>query len=255
VGTRSLSSLQSCLIRYRATHLSSPLLNNCLTSFCSSHRRCSFRPHDAHPVRWQIELWLPESNPSSVLYRRRGKTIVLMYRVARTQSPDVDGGRGKGCGTAEYRHVACSTRSHEKSRDRAGKVDGRTGTGFKLIRRKASGDQSISMHSGTSIVGRLPTSLQADGGHAPRRSQALHRSRSRSETARGRTTQLHRRWIPWWLRRGDCPAASRAIQRRRDRARIVLDSDYRLDSAAGRQNRTVVHDWRRRSSKFKAPGS
>jgi len=118
------------------------------------------RPHDALR-EVQIECGYLESNPSSVLYRS-GKTIVLCTASLERSVPPWMAGRGKGWVTAEYSMLPGST-SPRKSRDRAGKVDGRTTEIQRLIGRSLRAIIDLNALGERSIVVDCDV-LQADGG-------------------------------------------------------------------------------------------
>jgi ribonuclease PH len=101
------------------------------------------------------------SSPGSVLYRC-GQTVVLCTASVQDGVPPWMTGRGKGWVTAEYNMLPHSTEPR-KSRERAGKVDGRTTEIQRLIGRsmraivdlEALGERSITVDCDV---------LQADGG-------------------------------------------------------------------------------------------
>lgn len=120
----------------------------------------SDRPHDQlRDV--VIQKHFLESNPASVLYRS-GQTIVLCTASIEASVPPWLVGKGKGWVTAEYNMLPGST-SPRKSRDRGGKIDGRTTEIQRLIGRslrsvvdlQALGEQMITVDCDV---------LQADGG-------------------------------------------------------------------------------------------
>ena len=99
--------------------------------------------------------------PGSVLYRC-GETVVLCTASLENRVPDWMVGKGKGWITAEYNMLPGST-SPRKSRERGGKVDGRTTEIQRLIGRsfravadlKKLGERSLTIDCDV---------LQADGG-------------------------------------------------------------------------------------------
>jgi ribonuclease PH len=109
----------------------------------------------------QIQCGYLESNPSSVLYRS-GKTIVLCTASVETNVPPWMAGRGKGWVTAEYNMLPGST-SPRKSRERGGKVDGRTTEIQRLIGRSLRAVVDLEALGECSITVDCDV-LQADGG-------------------------------------------------------------------------------------------
>ena len=109
----------------------------------------------------EIQTGFLESNPASVLYRC-GKTIVLCTASLEAKVPPWMEGKGKGWVTAEYNMLPGSTQPR-KSRERGGKIDGRTTEIQRLIGRsmrsvvdlQALGENSITIDCDV---------LQADGG-------------------------------------------------------------------------------------------
>jgi len=109
----------------------------------------------------EIQCGFLESNPASVLYRC-GKTVVLCTASLEAKVPPWMEGQGKGWVTAEYNMLPGST-SPRKSRERGGKIDGRTTEIQRLIGRsmrsvvdlQALGENSITIDCDV---------LQADGG-------------------------------------------------------------------------------------------
>jgi len=89
------------------------------------------RPTELRPVR--IKRRFTRSAPGSVWYQA-GRTIVLCTASVDEGVPPWLEGRGKGWLTAEYGMLPGSTRPR-KSRDRGGKVDGRTTEIQRLIGR------------------------------------------------------------------------------------------------------------------------
>lgn len=118
------------------------------------------RPHDSlRPI--EITRHYLNSSPGSVLYRC-GDTVVLCTASIQNQVPPWMAGRGSGWVTAEYNMLPHST-SPRKTRERSGKVDGRTTEIQRLIGRsmravvdlQALGERSITIDCDV---------LQADGG-------------------------------------------------------------------------------------------
>jgi len=113
------------------------------------------------PREVKIERGYLSSNPASVLYRC-GETVVLCTASLEANVPPWLAGKGKGWVTAEYNMLPGST-SPRKSRDRGGKIDGRTTEIQRLIGRslrsvvdlKALGENMITVDCDV---------IQADGG-------------------------------------------------------------------------------------------
>ena len=111
------------------------------------------------PVK--IKRKFTRSSPGSVLYQC-GETIVLCTASVQTQVPPWMAGKGTGWVTAEYNMLPHST-DKRKSRDRGGKVDGRTTEIQRLIGRslravvdmKKLGERMVTVDCDV---------LQADGG-------------------------------------------------------------------------------------------
>jgi ribonuclease PH len=111
------------------------------------------------PVK--IKRKFTRSSPGSVLYQC-GETIVLCTASISTQVPPWMAGAGSGWVTAEYNMLPHSTNSR-KSRDRGGKIDGRTTEIQRLIgrslravvNRKRLGERMVTVDCDV---------LQADGG-------------------------------------------------------------------------------------------
>ncbi|MEZ6079989.1 MAG: ribonuclease PH [Pirellulaceae bacterium] len=111
------------------------------------------------PVK--IKRKFTRSSPGSVLYQC-GETIVLCTASVQSQVPPWMVGKGTGWVTAEYNMLPHST-DKRKSRDRAGKVDGRTTEIQRLIGRslravvdmKKLGERMVTVDCDV---------LQADGG-------------------------------------------------------------------------------------------
>ena len=108
-----------------------------------------------------IQRHFTAHTPGSVLYRC-GDTVVLCTASLENKVPDWMVGKGKGWITAEYNMLPGST-SPRKSRERSGKVDGRTTEIQRLIGRsfraiadlKKLGERSLTIDCDV---------LQADGG-------------------------------------------------------------------------------------------
>lgn len=183
------------------------------------------RPHD-QLREVQIECGYLESNPASVLYRS-GKTIVLCTASIERGVPPWLEGKGKGWVTAEYNMLPGST-SPRKRRDRSGKVDGRTTEIQRLIGRSlraivdfnALGERMITVDCDV---------LQADGG-----------TRTASITGGFIALSLAVKQLAA-MPPGELPSVNPAQVLPRSVAAIsvgvigqdiVLDLDYRLDSAA-----------------------
>ena len=109
----------------------------------------------------EIQCGYLESNPASVLYRC-GKTIVLCAASLESSVPPWLEGKGKGWVTAEYNMLPGST-SPRKRRDRSGKVDGRTTEIQRLIGRSLRAIIDLHALGEHSIVVDCDV-LQADGG-------------------------------------------------------------------------------------------
>ncbi len=109
----------------------------------------------------EIQCGYLESNPASVLYRC-GKTIVLCTASLESSVPPWLEGKGKGWVTAEYNMLPGST-SPRKRRDRSGKVDGRTTEIQRLIGRSLRAIIDLHALGEHSIVVDCDV-LQADGG-------------------------------------------------------------------------------------------
>ena len=101
------------------------------------------------------------ANPSSVLYRCGG-TIVLCTASIAAEVPGWMAGRGTGWVTAEYSMMPGST-APRKSRDRGGKIDGRTTEIQRLIGRSLRA--AVDMDAlGESMITVDCDVMQADGG-------------------------------------------------------------------------------------------
>ncbi|TWT81941.1 Ribonuclease PH [Planctomycetes bacterium CA13] len=109
----------------------------------------------------QIELGYIPSNPASVLYKSGG-TIVLCTASLEASVPPWMAGKGKGWVTAEYNMLPGST-SPRKSRDRGGKIDGRTTEIQRLIGRSLRAIIDLNLLGENSITVDCDV-LQADGG-------------------------------------------------------------------------------------------
>ncbi|MGI9471162.1 MAG: ribonuclease PH [Rubripirellula sp.] len=168
----------------------------------------------------EIQCGYLESNPASVLYRC-GQTIVLCTASIEASVPPWLEGKGKGWVTAEYNMLPGST-SPRKRRDRGGKIDGRTTEIQRLIGRslrsivdlKALGEQMITVDCDV---------LQADGGTrtASITGGFIALARAVSEVVPGSSV-------------GDGPLTDSvaAISCGLIDEKVVLDLDYKLDSAA-----------------------
>ncbi|PHQ35680.1 ribonuclease PH [Rhodopirellula bahusiensis] len=184
----------------------------------------SARPHDQiRPV--EIECGYLESNPASVLYKS-GKTIVLCTASVETSVPPWMEGRGKGWVTAEYNMLPGST-SPRKRRDRSGKVDGRTTEIQRLIGRslraivdlRALGERSITVDCDV---------LQADGGTRTASITGGYIALALAVSKLAADTELDPPVDPSAVLRDSVAAISVGVIGED----IVLDLDYRLDSAA-----------------------
>ncbi len=111
------------------------------------------------PVK--IKRKFTRSSPGSVLYQC-GETIVLCTASVQTQVPPWLAGSGKGWVTAEYNMLPHST-DKRKSRDRAGKIDGRTTEIQRLIGRSLRAVVDM-QKLGERMVTVDCDVLQADGG-------------------------------------------------------------------------------------------
>ncbi len=184
----------------------------------------SARPHDQiRPV--EIECGYLESNPASVLYKS-GKTIVLCTASVETNVPPWMEGRGKGWVTAEYNMLPGST-SPRKRRDRSGKVDGRTTEIQRLIGRSlraivdlhALGERSITVDCDV---------LQADGGTRTASITGGYIALSLAVSQLAAISELDPPVDPTAVLRDSVAAISVGVIGED----VVLDLDYRLDSAA-----------------------
>ncbi|WDQ19305.1 ribonuclease PH [Rhodopirellula sp. P2] len=182
------------------------------------------RPHDQiRPV--EIECGYLESNPASVLYKS-GKTIVLCTASVETNVPPWMEGRGKGWVTAEYNMLPGST-SPRKRRDRSGKVDGRTTEIQRLIGRslraivdlQALGERSITVDCDV---------LQADGGTRTASITGGYIALSLAVSQLASNPELDPAVDPAAVLRDSVAAISVGVIGQD----VVLDLDYKLDSAA-----------------------
>ncbi|KLU06985.1 Ribonuclease PH [Rhodopirellula islandica] len=182
------------------------------------------RPHDQiRPV--EIECGYLESNPASVLYKS-GKTIVLCTASVETNVPPWMEGRGKGWVTAEYNMLPGST-SPRKRRDRSGKVDGRTTEIQRLIGRSlraivdlhALGERSITVDCDV---------LQADGGTRTASITGGYIALSLAVSQLASNPELDPAVDPAAVLRDSVAAISVGVIGED----VVLDLDYKLDSAA-----------------------
>jgi ribonuclease PH len=108
-----------------------------------------------------IQRHFTKTTPGSVLYRC-GDTVVLCTASLEDRVPDWMVGRGKGWITAEYNMLPGST-SPRKSRERSGKVDGRTTEIQRLIGRSFRAVADLSKLGERSLTIDCDV-LQADGG-------------------------------------------------------------------------------------------
>jgi ribonuclease PH len=108
-----------------------------------------------------IQRHFTKTTPGSVLYRC-GDTVVLCTASLEERVPDWMVGRGKGWITAEYNMLPGST-SPRKSRERSGKVDGRTTEIQRLIGRSFRAVADLSKLGERSLTIDCDV-LQADGG-------------------------------------------------------------------------------------------
>jgi ribonuclease PH len=108
-----------------------------------------------------IERHFTNKTPGSVLYRC-GDTVVLCTASLEHKVPDWMVGRGKGWITAEYNMLPGST-SPRKSRERSGKVDGRTTEIQRLIGRSFRAVADLEKLGERSLTIDCDV-LQADGG-------------------------------------------------------------------------------------------
>ncbi len=109
----------------------------------------------------EIKRHYLESNPASVLYRS-GRTIVLCTASIEPSVPPWLVGKGKGWVTAEYNMLPGSTHPR-KSRERNGKVDGRTTEIQRLIGRSLRSVVDL-QRLGEQMITVDCDVLQADGG-------------------------------------------------------------------------------------------
>ncbi len=108
-----------------------------------------------------VQRHFTEQTPGSVLYRC-GNTVVLCTASLEKKVPDWMAGRGKGWITAEYNMLPGST-SPRKSRERAGKVDGRTTEIQRLIGRSFRAVADLDKLGERSLTIDCDV-IQADGG-------------------------------------------------------------------------------------------
>ncbi|MEP4685887.1 MAG: ribonuclease PH, partial [Rhodopirellula bahusiensis] len=173
----------------------------------------------------EIECGYLDSNPASVLYKS-GKTIVLCTASVETSVPPWMEGRGKGWVTAEYNMLPGST-SPRKRRDRSGKVDGRTTEIQRLIGRslraivdlRALGERSITVDCDV---------LQADGGTRTASITGGYIALALAVSKLAADTELDPPVDPSAVLRDSVAAISVGVIGED----VVLDLDYRLDSAA-----------------------
>ena len=177
------------------------------------------RPHDQlRDV--EIQCGYLDSNPASVLYRCGG-TIVLCTASIETSVPTWLEGKGKGWVTAEYNMLPGST-SPRKRRDRGGKIDGRTTEIQRLIGRSLRA--VVDLHKlGEQMITVDCDVLQADGG-------------TRTASITGGFIALAEavaQVLPG-SQIGDGPLTDSvaAVSCGLIDDKVVLDLDYKLDSAA-----------------------
>ena len=115
--------------------------------------------HIIRPV--QIIRGFTKTTPGSVLYRC-GETVVLCTVSLENKVPEWMVGRGKGWITAEYNMLPGST-PQRKSRERSGKVDGRTTEIQRLIGRSFRAIADLEKLGERSLTIDCDV-LQADGG-------------------------------------------------------------------------------------------
>lgn len=109
----------------------------------------------------QIQRHFTSKTPGSVLYQS-GNTIVLCTASLEDRVPDWMAGKGKGWITAEYSMLPGST-SPRKTRDRSGKVDGRSTEIQRLIGRSFRAVADLSKLGERTLAVDCDV-LQADGG-------------------------------------------------------------------------------------------
>ena len=177
------------------------------------------RPHDQlRDV--EIQRGYLDSNPASVLYRCGG-TIVLCTASIETSVPTWLEGKGKGWVTAEYNMLPGST-SPRKRRDRGGKIDGRTTEIQRLVGRSLRA--VVDLHKlGEQMITVDCDVLQADGG-------------TRTASITGGFIALAEavaQVLPG-SQIGDGPLTDSvaAVSCGLIDDKVVLDLDYKLDSAA-----------------------
>ncbi len=115
--------------------------------------------HTIRPV--QIIRGFTRTTPGSVLYRC-GETVVLCTVSLENKVPEWMVGRGKGWITAEYNMLPGST-PQRKSRERSGKIDGRTTEIQRLIGRSFRAIADLEKLGERSLTIDCDV-LQADGG-------------------------------------------------------------------------------------------
>jgi ribonuclease PH len=109
----------------------------------------------------QVQRHFTQQTPGSVLYRC-GQTVVLCTASLEERVPEWMAGKGRGWITAEYSMLPGST-PQRKSRDRNGKVDGRTTEIQRLIGRSFRAIADLQKLGERSITLDCDV-LQADGG-------------------------------------------------------------------------------------------
>lgn len=187
----------------------------------------SSRPHDVLR-EVQIECGYLQSNPASVLYRS-GNTIVLCTASTQSSVPPWMAGRGKGWVTAEYSMLPGSTRPR-KSRDRGGKVDGRTTEIQRLIGRSLRAVIDLDALGERSIVVDCDV-LQADGGTRTASITGGFIALSLA-VAQLEAEPLVEPEMKPVVRAEALPQSVAAVSVGVIKKDVVLDLDYQLDSAA-----------------------
>jgi ribonuclease PH len=170
------------------------------------------------PVQIQRH-WLKQI-PASVLYSS-GNTIVLCTASVAEQTQPWLVGTGKGWVTAEYNMLPHST-SGRKSRDRSGKVDGRTTEIQRLIGRSFRSVVDLRQLGERTLTVDCDV-LQADGGTRTASITGGFIAMVDALAAAGLSTKLGA---------GPLRDSVAAISVGRTRGKLVLDLDYQADSAA-----------------------
>jgi ribonuclease PH len=168
----------------------------------------------------EIQCGYLESNPASVLYRC-GRTLVLCTASIEASVPPWLEGKGKGWVTAEYNMLPGST-SPRKRRDRGGKIDGRTTEIQRLIGRSLRSIIDLNV-LGEQMITVDCDVLQADGGTrtASITGGFIALARAVSEIVPGSS-----------VGNGPLTDSVAAISCGLVDGNVVLDLDYKLDSAA-----------------------